>query len=76
MHVVFRGSFRMLDMEWGQVQEGVALAEGGVELGGIWGLAEENKDWASKFNYNIVHITYLLRSFVVTQYFVYARALR
>jgi hypothetical protein len=40
----------MLDMEWGQVQEGVALVEGGVELGGIWELAEENKDWVSKLN--------------------------
>jgi hypothetical protein len=49
----------MLDMEWGrQVQEGVALAEGGVELGEIWELAGENKDWVSKLNYNIMHITY------------------
>ena len=37
-------------MEWGQVQEGVASAEGGVELGGVWGLAEE-KDWDSKLSY-------------------------
>ena len=42
----------MLDMEWGQVQEGVAPAEGGVELGGVWGLAEE-KDWAFKLSYLI-----------------------
>ena len=36
-------------MEWGQVQEGVAPAEGGVELGGVQGLAEE-KDWAFKLS--------------------------
>ena len=33
-----------------EVQEGVALAEGGVELGGVWGLAEE-KDWAFKLSH-------------------------
>ena len=36
-------------MEWGQVQEGVASAEGEVELDGVWELAEE-KDWASKLS--------------------------
>ena len=40
----YRESFRTLE-----VQEGVALAEGGVELGGVWGLAEE-KDWAFKLS--------------------------
>ena len=41
----YRESFRTME-----VQKGVALAEGGVELGGVWGLAEE-KDWAFKLSY-------------------------
>ena len=42
----------MLDVEW--VQEGVALTEEGVEVGGVWELAEENKDWASKRDFTIM----------------------
>ena len=35
------------------VREGVAHTEEGVELGGVWGPAEESKDWASKHDYKL-----------------------
>lgn len=31
-----------------EVRGGVVLTEEGVDLDEVWGLAEENKDWASK----------------------------
>ena len=61
------------------VREGVALTEEGVEPGGVWGVAEENKDWASRHDYNristfsIVTVQYtILLSFAI---FVFSSAL-
>ena len=55
----YRESFRTLE-----VQEGMALAEGGVELGEVWGLVEE-KDWASKLNYLSVYVITLQKRMTV-----------
>ena len=33
------------------VRGGMALTGEGVELGGVWELAEESKDWAFKHNF-------------------------